>query len=55
MEDQIITSENDPDGKLAKSQETVNGDLIESVFGEWMSRLEWVREHERECYIKPTD
>jgi hypothetical protein len=42
MEDQIITSEDDLQDKLTEVWETVNGDLLELVFYEWMSRAEWV-------------
>jgi hypothetical protein len=37
---------------LADVREIVSVDLLELVFHEWMSRLEWV-EHEREYYISP--
>jgi hypothetical protein len=38
MKDPIITSEDN---------------LVETVFSEWISRLEWGREHEGEYYINP--
>jgi hypothetical protein len=51
MRDQIITSEDNLEDKLTKVWETFREDIIESLFDEWMSRLESVIEPEREYYI----
>jgi hypothetical protein len=40
MKDQIIESEDGLEDKLTDVWETVNGDVLESAFYEWMSRLE---------------
>jgi hypothetical protein len=53
MNDQIITSEDDPEDKLAKVWETICGDFLESVFSDWMSRLKWVTKLEGEYYSNP--
>jgi hypothetical protein len=53
MKDQTIASEDDLEDNLTDIWETVSRDLFEFVFYEWMSRLEWVTKHERECYINP--
>jgi hypothetical protein len=47
MNDQIITSEDGLEDKLTEVSETVNGDLLQSMFYEWMARLEWAIEHEK--------
>jgi hypothetical protein len=39
MKDQTITSNDDPEDKLTEVWETVSGDLLESGFSEWTSRL----------------
>jgi hypothetical protein len=52
-ENQIITSEDDLEDELAGVWETVGGDLSESVFSEWMSRSEWVKEYKGEDYVNP--
>jgi hypothetical protein len=53
MKDQIITSEDDLEKKLTEVCEIVSGGLLESVFREWTSRLEWVIGHKKEYDIHP--
>jgi hypothetical protein len=42
LKDQIITSEDDLEGKLTEVWEIVSGDLFKLVFHGWVSRLECV-------------
>jgi hypothetical protein len=53
MKDQIITNEDDLKNKLTKVLEIAIGDLLELVFYERMSRLEWGTEYKGEYYISP--
>jgi hypothetical protein len=53
MRDQIITSEDNLEDKLTEVWETFSEDIIESLFDEWMLRLERVIEPEGEYYIDP--
>jgi hypothetical protein len=53
MKDQITTGDDRLEDKLTVFWEMVGGDLFESVFHEWMSRLKWVAEHEREYDVNP--
>jgi hypothetical protein len=53
MKDQTITSEDDLEGALTDIWENVGRDVPQSVFHEWMARLEWVMEHHRDYYISP--
>jgi hypothetical protein len=41
LKDQTITSEDDLEGALPRVWENVGGDILQSVFHEWMARLEW--------------
>jgi hypothetical protein len=50
---QTITGEDDVDGALTNVREKVSLSLVQSVFHEWMTRLERVMEAERECHINP--
>jgi hypothetical protein len=51
MKDQIITSEDDLEDKLTELWETGSADLLETMFYDWMRRLEWVIEHEGGNYV----
>jgi hypothetical protein len=53
MKDEITTSEDDLEGQLTEVSETVHGDLLQSVFSEWMSRLECVTERKGEYFTNP--
>jgi hypothetical protein len=48
MKYQAITSEDHLEDKWIKVYETLSGDRLESVFDEWISKVEWVIEHARE-------
>jgi hypothetical protein len=50
---QMITGEDDLTDRSTELWEAISGDLLESVFCEWVSRLELVIEQARECYISP--
>jgi hypothetical protein len=51
MKDQIIMDESDQEDKVTDVWQNVSEDLLQSVFCEWMGRLEWVMEHNGEYYI----
>jgi hypothetical protein len=51
MKNEIITSDGDLEDELTEIWEIVSGDLLESLIDEWMSRSEWVIEHEGESDI----
>jgi hypothetical protein len=53
VNDQIIMSQDNLEGKLTEIRENISGWLLELVFHEWMARLEWAIEHEGEQYINP--
>jgi hypothetical protein len=53
MKDQIITNEDDLEDKLREVWAIVSGDLLGSGLYQWMSRLEWIMEHEGKYYINP--
>jgi hypothetical protein len=48
-----VTDDDDLEDKLTEVWGSVSEDILQSVFHEWMKRLEWVREHEGEYYINP--
>jgi hypothetical protein len=51
MKDQIITEKSDLGDKLTELWQNVSGDFRQLVFYERMARLEWVLEHDGECYV----
>jgi hypothetical protein len=53
LKDQPITDESHLEDKLTDIWERVSRDVLQSVFFEWMERLEWVIEHEAGYYINP--
>jgi hypothetical protein len=48
--DQIVTDENDLEHKLTEVWENRSGDPFQSLFDEWLPRLAWMREHEKEYH-----
>jgi hypothetical protein len=46
MKDQVIMDDDDLEDKLTEVWGRLREDVFQSVFHEWMERLEWVREHE---------
>jgi hypothetical protein len=53
MKNQGITGDDDLENKSTEVGGSVSEDVLQSVFQEWMERLEWVREHEGEYPIHP--
>jgi hypothetical protein len=51
MKDQRIRSEDDLEVALTDVWEKVRIYLLQSMVHEWMTRLEWVMEHDGEYYI----
>jgi hypothetical protein len=53
LKDQLITDESELEYKFTDIWEHVSRDALQSVFFEWMERLEWVIEHEGDYDINP--
>jgi hypothetical protein len=53
MKDQVVEDEDDLEDKLTEVWEHVTEDVLQSVFSEWIARLEWVIAHEGEYYLNP--
>jgi hypothetical protein len=53
LEDRPITDESDLENRLTNTWGHVRRDVLQSLFFEWMEQLEWVIEHEGDCYINP--
>jgi hypothetical protein len=50
LKDRLITDESDLEDKLTDIWGHISRDVLQSVFFEWMERLEWVIEHEGDYY-----
>jgi hypothetical protein len=48
MKGQIIMNDDDLQDGLTEFRETNSGNLFESGFYEWISKLEWITEHQGE-------
>jgi hypothetical protein len=53
LKDQLIMDKSDLEDKLTDIWECVSRDVLQSIFFEWLERLEWVLEHEGDYYINP--
>jgi histone-lysine N-methyltransferase SETMAR len=53
MKDQVVEDEDDLEDKLTEVWEHVTEDVLQSVFYEWIARLEWVIAHGGEYYLNP--
>jgi hypothetical protein len=53
LKEQLIMDESDLEDKLTVIWEHMSRDVLQSVFFEWMERLEWTVKHEGDCHINP--
>jgi hypothetical protein len=48
-----MTSEGDLESALTDVWENLSRDVLQSMFHEWIARLEWVMEYHGDYYINP--